>query len=718
MKRKKRGTQTNIRISQNTTSLLSLSGRNSSGKNIFFISILSSFLLSVIAVVIIIFILSKDLPSLEKLERIDPKMASQVYAVDGELIYSFFRVENRKFVPFDKIPSSVINALISTEDREFQDHWGINISGIARSVIKNLMSFNLTGQGASTITMQLSRNLYFGFEKTWTRKIKEAITSIQVERTYSKQEILEMYLNINPFGNNAFGLKAAARRYFDKEVEDLTINDAALLIGVLKGQTYYSPIRHPDRALKRRNIVLSMMMSNGKLSRAEFDSLKLIGLNLKLNDPHEMKVSPYFTEYVRGQLNRLQKELNVDVYEDGLKIYTSLDTRMQELMDKAVEAKIEKLQDRVRNQKAFRELKASLSDSAFNELTTLQIAFVALNPKTGNILAMVGGRDYKKSNFNRVTLMKRQPGSAFKPFLYTAAIDNGYTPADVYHNQPTVVINPDGTRWTPKNYTGVVGGEMTLREALYRSMNLVAVGLIMDITPQTVIQYARSFGLKTSLRAFPSLALGGSCEVKPLELVSAFGTFANNGIHVSPVSILRIEDKHGNIIYQPKPEGRRKEVISPQTNYIINSMLQDVVRRGTGYRIRSEYKLNYSIPAGGKTGTTNDNTNAWFIGFTPDIVAGVWVGLDDFRYNMGQGMAGAVAALPFWGEFVTSVYDSLEFKRGTFPSFPYGLTILDFFTSSIVNLCQRHALKESLGPSAQSTIVNHLVQNLLRRLRL
>lgn len=665
MKRKKRSTPTGTRIQKTSTrftpkhtkavkrpvSKVTLSG-------------LALILLFLISISFYIYYLSWDLPPLTKLEQINPVQASQVFSSDGELIYSFFRHENRKFIPFDRIPGHLIDALLSVEDRDFYTHWGINLTGIARSLVHNIAHFDLTGQGASTLTMQLARNLYFGFAKTWNRKIKEALTALQIERTYSKQEILNMYLNITFFGGNAYGIQAAAKRYFDKEVDDLTLEESALLVGVLKGQTFYSPIRHPDRALKRRNVVLKTMVDNGKLSKAKYDSLKQLPLNLKLIDPHEMKVAPYFTEYVRRQLNRLQDSLKVDVYEDGLRIYTSLNTEMQRLMELAVTKRIDAIQERVRKQWAFKELRRTVDDSLFNELTTMQIAFVALDPATGHILAMIGGRDYNKSKFNRVTQMKRQPGSSFKPFLYTAAIDNGYTPADVYLNQPTVEMNADGTRWTPKNFTGEVGGMMSLREALRRSVNLVAVRLIADITPQTVVQYARAFGITTPLRPFSSLALGSS-EVIPLELVSAYGTFANNGIHVKPVSILRIEDKNGNIIYEPSPEGRRREVISPETNYIMNDILQDVIRRGTGYAIRRDFK--FYQPAGGKTGTTNDYTNAWFLGYTPDIVAGVWVGLDDFKYNLGPGMTGAAAALPFWGEFMTMVYDSLEFTHHKFP---------------------------------------------------
>ncbi|MEJ2543675.1 MAG: PBP1A family penicillin-binding protein, partial [Calditrichaceae bacterium] len=604
--------------------------------------------------------LIQGMPSLRTLERIDPAMATQIYSVDGEVLHSFFRW-NRTFTPYDKIPKTVIDALLSTEDREFYHHWGIDLAGIGRAAVKNILTFDLTGQGASTITMQLARNLYLGFEQTYTRKIREILTSIQIERTYAKNEIIEIYLNYLPFGNNAYGIRSGARRYFDKPDEDLEVQEAAMLIGLLKGQTEYSPVRHPDRALKRRNIVMKMMVDNNCLDQAVYDSLRVLPLNLNLNDPHDMKTAPYFTEYIRRQLNDLQDSLHVNIYEDGLRVYTTLNTKIQKYMEMAVDSTVDGIQSLVRNQPAFKKLRATMTDTAFQELSTMQLAFVAIDPKTGHILAMIGGRDFNKSKFNRVTQMRRQPGSAFKPFLYTAAIDNGYLPTDQYLNQPTVEVNEDGTRWTPKNYEGTVGGLMTLREALRGSKNLVAIRLISDITPKTVVRYAKAMGITTPLRPYTTLALGTS-EVIPLELVSAFGVFANNGVHVKPISILKIEDKNGNMIYQARTE--RREVLSEQTTYIMNNMLQDVMNRGTGYGVRRDYK--FFQPAGGKTGTTNDNTNAWFVGFTPDIVTGVWVGLDDFQYNLGPRMAGSRAALPFWGKFMKTVYDSLKFRHSSF----------------------------------------------------
>lgn len=667
MKRKRRITHNTTRVTKSfrqPTTMMKSGRRNKSEgsykfRNIVIVGAAAAFVISIV----FLYVLSKDLPSLDRLEQINPSMASQVYSSDGEVIFSFFRHENRRYIPFERIPDHVINALLATEDREFYNHWGINIMGVMRAMIVNVRHMGIV-QGGSTLTMQVARNLFLTNKQNIIRKIQEAMVAIQIEKMYSKSEILSLYLNIVPFGNNAFGIQAAARRYFDKSVEDLTVAEGAMLIGVLKGNTYYSPIRHRERALKRRNVVMSTMVDFNKLESTAFDTLKTKSLGLNLNDPHKMKVAPYFTEYVRLQLNAMQDSLGIDIYEDGLRIYTTLNTKIQEYMEKVVEKQIPWVQKRVRNQSAFKALKETISDTVFNDLTTVQLAFTAVSPQTGHIMAMVGGRDFNKTKFNRVTQMRRQPGSAIKPFLYTAAIDNGYTPADVYHNQPTVVINADGTRWTPKNYSGTFGGEKTLREALRGSINLVAIHLINDITPQSVIQYARSFGLTTSIRPYSSLALGGSCEVIPLEIVSAFGVFANNGILVKPLSILRIEDKNGNIVYEPRPEGRRREVISPVTNYIMNNLLQDVVSRGTGYPIKRDFKF-YS-PAGGKTGTTNDFTNAWFIGYTPDIAAGIWLGLDDFQYNLGPGMAGGVAAVPFWGEFMKMVYDSLDFKKHHF----------------------------------------------------
>jgi penicillin-binding protein 1A len=620
-----------------------------------------------IAASIFLYYLSEDLPALTKLERIDPALATKVYSRDNQVIASFYTI-NRSNTRYDQIPEHVIAALLSTEDRQFYDHWGVNLKGGLRALFVNISNFGIT-QGSSTLTMQLARNLYFGLERTWTRKIKEIMTAIQIERTYSKREILEMYLNINFFGSGSYGIQSAARRYYNKDVEDLTIEEGALLIGVLKGQTLYNPISNPDRALFRRNVVLESMMLNDALTRAEYDSLTKIPLNLKTSS-QARATAPYFVEYVRQQVNSLQDTLEVNVYEDGLNIYTTLDSRVQHFMELSVDSLMPGLQERVRNQKHMRELREELqNDSLFMEESTLQIAFVCIDPHSGEILGLIGGRDFETSKYNRAIQAARQPGSAFKAFLYTAAIDNGYNPSDEFLDQPFVLNNPDGTRWTPENYDKTVSGWMTLREAIRRSRNLVSVRLIQEIGAGTVADYARRMGISTQIRPVSSLAMGTS-EVYPMELISAYGIFANNGVLVPPVSIRRIEDRYGNILYRPAVTPR--EVLSPETTYIMNNLLQGVVNQGTGYGIRRDFR--FFRPTGGKTGTTNDYTDAWFVGFTPDIVAGVWVGFDDPKMKLGTGMAGGVAALPFWGEFIKTTYDSTDIAK--IDNFPVAANVL------------------------------------------
>lgn len=614
-----------------------------------------------------LYYLSQDLPSLTKLENIDPALATKVYSEDGELIESFYQ-KNRTITPYRKFPEELITCLLSTEDRRFYDHWGVNVLSAFRSLYVNLIHLAIV-EGSSTLTMQLSRNLYFGLERTWARKIKEVLTTIQIERTYSKREIVEMYLNIMFFGSNSYGVQAASRRFFSKDVEEITVEECALLVGVLQAQTYYNPINNPERAIRRRNEVLMNLVEVNYITRVTYDSLAAIPLELSPSS-EQGKIAPYFTEYVRQQLNQLQDSLDVNVYEDGLRVYTTLNTKIQHYMKWAIGKEMPLLQARVRRKSEMVKFKNELvdslgSDSLFNELSIVQIAFVCIDPHNGNILAMVGGRDFSKYKFNRATQAPRQPGSAFKPFVYTAAIDNGYSPADEFLNQPFVEINDDGTRWTPHNYDNTVSGYMSLREGLRRSKNLVSIRLIRKITPRLVANYAKRMGISTRIRAVSSLALGTS-EVKPIELVAAYGIFSNSGVHVEPIAITKIEDKTGNVIYRKRSISR--EVLSPETTQIMNDMLQDVVNHGTGYSVRRDFKFYET--AGGKTGTTNDYTDAWFVGFTPQLVSGVWVGFDDPSLSLGSGEAGARAALPFWAQFMKAVYDSLDIPPKKFAESP------------------------------------------------
>ena len=606
--------------------------------------------------------LISGLPSLTKLENIEPALVTRIYSEDGKVIHELFKF-NRVYVPIEKIPDHTIQALLATEDRRFYDHWGIDIRRIPKVVLVDLFSLSFR-QGFSTITMQLARNLYFGFEKTISRKLREILTALQIERTYSKQEILEMYLNVAYFGHGVYGIQAAAKKYFDKDASDLTIEESATLIPLLKAPAYYSPIVHPDRAIKRRNLVLKNMLTMGYLTQAQYDSLRQLPLKVK-EFQQQGKIAPYFTEYVRQKLNAIGDSLGVNVYEDGLNVYTTLNTQIQQAMDSAIAKYLPQLQERVVKKLQPWKKKNEIPDSVFAKKAIVQIAFVAIDHHNGHILAMVGGRDFKESKYNRAVQAPRQPGSAFKPFLYTAAIDNGYTTVDKFLNQPVVVINPDGTRWDPENYDHTFGGPTTLREALRLSINLVAVRLIQEIGPAVVAEYAHRMGITTPLRPFPTLALGSS-EVIPIELVSAYGVFANQGVRVEPIAITRIEDRFGNIIYEK--HAKKHEVLSRATAYIMTNMLETVINRGTGARAR--WMFHFTPPAAGKTGTTNNFTDAWFVGFTPAFTAGVWVGMDDPLYTLGRGESGAIAALPFWADFMKRVYEELKIPYEDFKQPP------------------------------------------------
>ena len=607
----------------------------------------------------------KGMPDLTELENVHPAEATRLYSSDGKVIHELF-THNRIWLAFDQIPQHTIQAALATEDRTFYQHWGIALKRVVKPVIVNLLSMRYK-EGFSTITMQVARNLYvkkIGFERNITRKIREILTAIQIERTYSKHEILEMYLNISWFGRGAYGIQSAAQKYFHKDAVDLRPEESALLVALLKGPALYSPIKHHERAIQRRNMVLHNMLVCGYLTSSQYDILKKLPLAVS-KEGEPSSTAPYFSEYVRQQLNELQRTIGFNVYEDGLNVYTTLNTTYQAAMDSAIAKQMPVLQESViRNLKNWKE-KEERPDSIFAEKSRVQIAFVALDHHTGEIKAMVGGRDFSQSKFNRAVQARRQPGSTFKPFVYTAAIDNGYTPADKLLNQPVVLANTDGTRWTPENFDHSFGGLITLREGLRRSINLITTRLILEVGPQVVANYARQLGISTPLAPYPSLAMG-STAVVPLEMVSAFGVFANQGIRVEPVAILRIEDRYGNVVYEHRPQ--RSEVLNRSTAYIITNMLQDVVNHGTGGSVR--WKYNFQAPAAGKTGTTNDYADAWFIGFTPRLTAGVWVGLDDPMLKLGSGQTGAKAALPFWAEFMKNVYNELQIPEDAFTQSP------------------------------------------------
>ncbi|MDZ7289873.1 MAG: PBP1A family penicillin-binding protein [candidate division KSB1 bacterium] len=630
-----------------------------------------------------IYYLSRDLPSLTQLEEYRPKLVSKVYSADGKVIKEFFE-ERRSFVPLEKMPQHLKDALLATEDQRFYSHWGVNTVRLMQAVAIDLIHMEKR-QGASTVTQQLARLLYLTPDKTVARKVREMLTAIQIERTYTKDEILEMYLNQVYLGHGAHGVQMAAQKYFGKDVENLQPHESATLVALVQRPELLSPLRNPGGCLARRNLVLTNMYRNGKLSKQDYLSYKTMPLGVIDRPANEhYGVAPYFTEYVRQLLWQRYGE---DLLTRGLKIYTTLDTRAQSLAEKFVARQLQEMQRRVNKRvvaerehlKIFDQatldtlgmtLRQVMADSAlFNGMLSkrrpVQAALVTIEPATGYIRAMVGGRDFEENKFNRAVQAQRQPGSAFKPFVYTTVIDNGYPPNYEVINQPVVVKLFDGTEWRPHNYDNTIGGIVTLREALARSLNLPTVRLLQEVTkPAVVVEYAHRMGLTTNIPPYDAIALGAG-EVIPLEITSAFSAFANQGVRMEPIAILRVEDKDGNVLEDNRPNG--KEVLSKETAYIMTDMLRSVIDygRGTAAGMRSRYQ--FYRPVAGKTGTTNDFRDAWFIGFTPQLATGVWVGFDRQDMAFEKGETGATVALPIWGPYMKAVHDTLGLPVEDFP---------------------------------------------------
>lgn len=624
---------------------------------------LSLLVLLVVAATVVWISYRSDLPSLSQLESYEPSLITRIYSDDGVVLKEFYQ-ERRILVPLQKMPPTLIDALISKEDRKFREHWGVDLHRLAGALYANLKAMRIA-EGASTITQQLARMLFLTYDKTLTRKIKEWMTAIQIERTYSKDQILQMYLNHYYFGQGAYGVQAAAQTFFSKNVEDLSLGESALLIGLLGAPHRYDPLEHPDIALRRRRVVLEAMEDFGKITSQEAQEAIAEPLQLNPRAGHG-GLAPYFVESVRQYLE--EKYGSQILYQGGISVFTTLNSRLQTLAEEVTSKRMKDLQGTI-------DAKASKGDPQYLLQTTteagrdtltpkqIQTALVAIDPKTGYIKALIGGRDFQKSKFNRATQALRQPGSAFKPFLYAAAIDNGFKTTDIIYDAPIVLPAMYGQdEWRPENYDKTFRGPVTLRQALSKSINLVAIKLLQKISPAQVIFYAQRLGIKTPLSPYPSLAIGTS-EVKLLEITAAYGAFANGGIRHEPIWIRQILDRDGNIIEENEPY--EEEVLSASTAYVVTNMLQSVIDdpEGTGRGARLN---NFTRPAGGKTGTMDKYTDAWFIGFTPQMVAGVWVGFDD-KTPIGDQQTGARTALPIWTEFMIGAHQSLPVEDFTIP---------------------------------------------------
>ncbi|MFC1561597.1 penicillin-binding protein 1A [candidate division KSB1 bacterium] len=631
--------------------------------------------------------LFQGLPSLSVLDTFEPNQTTQIYTVNGELVREIFYKEKRIIVPIDRIPADMINSFIATEDHRFYTHWGVDsyrFFGALWELIKNMGYV----QGFSTATMQLSRQLYLNREKKISRKLREIILAIQIEKRYSKREILEMHLNKEYFGHGAHGIYQAASIYYSKEVDDLALEECALLTAQLNGPTRFSPLLHPDRALARRNLVLRNMLRHGYISQQQYleASNKPIKVTVRLNQQLEEVTSlkaPYFTEHVRLLLDDMQEQYNFDLYRDGLKVYTTLDLRAQREAEKALQEQLE-LQQRIidirmrnRNERILLLEKLGYEkdktpellmntvfmDSLIQDIGVVQGAFVAMDLSNGHIRALIGGKDFNKYKFNIATQAERQAGSIFKPFIYTVAIDNGYPVTTTLLNQPVVIIAEDGKRWSPMNYDRTTGGPVTLREALQRSLNLISVRMIQELVPASeIVKVAHRMGLTSYIPAVDALALG-TVDVKLLEMVSAYSAFPNQGLKVEPVFITKIIDSNGEIKYEHQ-HPVKGEVLNEETAYILTDLMRSVVLHGSGRYAGITY--GFRRPAGGKTGTTDDFSNAWFIGFSKQIVAGTWIGLDRPILSLGPRQSGQVVAVPVWAKFMKAYHDTL------------GLEVLDF----------------------------------------
>lgn len=624
--------------------------------------------------------LAAGLPSLNRLEEYRPKLASKVYSSDGKLIHTFFSDQRRTYVPIEEMPPYMWQAVVAVEDKRFFSHWGLDMIRIVNAVIINTLSLDIV-HGASTITQQLARQLYLNqsLEQTFTRKIREQITAIQIERTYTKKEILDIYLNFMNFGHGSYGVQSAAKFYFGKDAKDLSIDECALLAGVLQRPSSLSPYVNPEFTLKRRNLVLASMKSASFVNDDEYKELIERPLGVLDEKPTSFAQSaPYFIEYIRQQL---QQRYGMDLYDGGLTIETTLDSRAQTIAERMVNRQIDDMQRRMNRkvQRSATELQRiiprALLDSLdvsirqlqsdttrlhaiLTEVMPVQAALISIDPRNGHILAMVGGRDFEKYKFNRATQARRQAGSAFKPFLYTAVIDNGYPPTLELLNQPVVVFLETGERWSPHNYDQSIGGLITIREALKKSLNLISVRMIQEVTkPSVVVDYAHKLGLTTPIPAVDAIALGAG-SVIPIEITRAFGAFANQGVLMDPIAVVRVLDRHGNILEENIPHG--KEVLRRSTAYIITDLLKGVIDGGTGGRTRWMY--DFRRPTAGKTGTTNDYTDAWFVGYTPQIATGVWVGFDDPARTFGSGYDGARVALPIWAPYMKATHDTMRLR--------------------------------------------------------
>lgn len=557
-----------------------------------------------------------DLPEVKTLETYRPIESSMVYSTDNKVLAEFY-LERRNFVPHYEIPDRVKNAIVAIEDQRFYLHPGVDIIGILRALYKDIMARKIV-EGGSTITQQLTKMLFLKPEKSIARKIKEALISLQIERRYTKDEILGMYLNQAYFGAQAYGIEAAAQAFFGKSVGQLTLGEAAMVAGLPKAPSQFSPFRSPEKAKFRRTLVLNSMLDLGYITKAEYDSANRESLPAKrFSRRYE---APYFVEFLRQQL---EAKYGDKIYISGMKIYTTVDFSLQKHAEDAAKHGIAAMEKRVKK--------------------GVQVALIALDVRTGQIRAMVGGTDFWETQFNRATQAMRQSGSAFKPFVYAAALENGMKPEDTILDAPiSFPGGKQGSVWSPRNYDGEFRGEVTLRKALALSLNVATVRLANNLGIDNIIEFAQKCGYRSKLQPYLPTALGAS-DVTPLDLTASYSVFAT-GKRLEPFSYDRVLSRDGIQLEDVIP--LTKQVLPPETVDGMRGFLREVIESGTAMRAKELKRTVY-----GKTGTTNDFTDAWFVGFDERLVVGVWVGRDNNK-PLGVKETGARAALPIWIEFM------------------------------------------------------------------
>ena len=583
--------------------------------------------------------LSRDLPDRESLRGIgDMAQSTTLFDAADRPAFTVYK-EQRIEVPLQKISPHLVRALISMEDQRFYEHRGVDTVRVLGAVVANLRQ-GRRAQGGSTITQQLARQTFLSADKTFTRKIKEVFVAAQLERTYSKKEILELYFNKVYLGDGLYGAEAASLGYFGKHASDLSVDQAALLAGLVKSPSTYAPTVSPERALARRNLVLQAMVDAGAITKDQ--GKKARGAKLVLEDglrqdePHGL----YFKEQVRQALvERFGWER---VYRGGLKVYTTIDMDMQRAAELQVAKSLEEIEKRRARDEAQRLRRVKGRPAEPPAQPPLQAALVSMDPATGHVRAMVGGRDFEQSRFNRAMQAKRQPGSAFKPFVFAAAMEAGYTPASIIERLDEPVMTLQG-EWMPEDEHSTEPF-MTLRTALRTSSNRAAVRLLEDVGIAKTVSYAKAMGVG-SVPNVPSLALG-SGEVTLMSMTAAYAAFAAKGMLPQPTLIRRVEDLEGAVLFEG--EAAPKRVVSEITAFLLTSMLADVVNHGTAYKAR---QMGFMLPAGGKTGTTNEYVDAWFLGFTPSLATGVWVGFDQPQTILANGYTGDLA-VPLWARFM------------------------------------------------------------------